>query len=85
MMILGIDPGTAITGFAFIEKTGKNIHIVEYGVMTTKAGLSLSERLMQIGTDLEDLIDTYRPTICGVERLFFLRNVTNGIDVAHAR
>lgn len=40
---------------------------------------------MQIGTDLEDLIDTYRPTICGVERLFFLRNVTNGIDVAHAR
>ena len=84
-MILGIDPGTAITGFALLEKTGKVFHIVEFWVITTKAWLSLSERLMQIGTDLEDLIDTYRPTICGVERLFFLRNVTNGIDVAHAR
>ena len=85
MMILGIDPGTAITGFALLEKEGKSTHIVEYGVITTSSGLSLSERLMQIGTDLEDLINTYRPTLCGIERLFFLRNVTNGIDVAHAR
>lgn len=59
--------------------------VIEYGVITTRAGLSLSERLLQIGNDLEELIDTYHPTICGVERLFFLRNVTNGIDVAHAR
>jgi crossover junction endodeoxyribonuclease RuvC len=41
--------------------------------------------LVQIGTDLRELIDTYHPTICGIERLFFLRNVTNGIDVAQAR
>ncbi len=40
---------------------------------------------MQIGSDLRELIDTYHPTICGIERLFFLRNVTNGIDVAQAR
>jgi crossover junction endodeoxyribonuclease RuvC len=59
--------------------------VIEYGVITTRAGLSLSERLLQIGNDLRELIDTYHPTICGVERLFFLRNVTNGIDVAHAR
>lgn len=59
--------------------------VIEYGVISTRAGLSLSERLLQIGNDLRELIDTYHPTICGVERLFFLRNVTNGIDVAHAR
>ena len=61
------------------------VRVIEYGVITTRAGLSLSERLLQIGNDLRELIDTYHPTICGVERLFFLRNVTNGIDVAHAR
>ncbi len=85
MIILGIDPWTATTGFALLEKEGRVTRVIEYGVITTRAGLSLSERLLQIGNDLRELIDTYHPTVCGVERLFFLRNVTNGIDVAHAR
>ena len=54
-------------------------------MIETKAGVEFSDRLVQIGSDLRELIDTYRPTICGIERLFFLRNVTNGIDVAQAR
>lgn len=61
------------------------MRVIEYGVISTKAGLSLSERLVQIGNDLRELLDTYSPDMCGIERLFFLRNVTNGIDVAHAR
>lgn len=85
MIILGIDPGTATTWFALLEKEGRDIRVLEYWVITTHSGLSLSERLFQIGKDLQEIIDTYRPTVCGVERLFFLRNVTNGIDVAHAR
>ncbi len=85
MIILGIDPWLATLWFALLEKEGKIIRVIEYGVIETKAGLSLSERLVQIGTDLRELIDTYHPTLCGIERLFFLRNVTNGIDVAQAR
>ncbi|MBC7498562.1 crossover junction endodeoxyribonuclease RuvC [Candidatus Gracilibacteria bacterium] len=85
MIILGIDPGTATTGFAVLEKEGKRVTILEYGVITTRAGVDFSDRLVQIGTDLSEIIDTYRPTICGMERLFFLRNVTNGIDVAQAK
>jgi crossover junction endodeoxyribonuclease RuvC len=85
MIILWIDPGTATTGFAVLEKEWKTIRVIEYGVITTRPWLSLSERLVQIGNDLREVIDTYHPTICGIERLFFLRNVTNGIDVAHAR
>lgn len=85
MIILWIDPWTATTGFAILEKEGKKVRILEYGVITTRAGLSLSERLVQIATDLIEMIDLYNPTICGIERLFFLRNVTNGIDVAQAR
>jgi crossover junction endodeoxyribonuclease RuvC len=85
MIILWIDPGTAITWFAVLEKDWRSLRVIEFGVITTKAWLSLSERLVQIGNDLQEVIDTYNPTFCGIERLFFLRNVTNGIDVAHAR
>jgi crossover junction endodeoxyribonuclease RuvC len=59
--------------------------VIEYGVIETKPGISFSDRLIQISQDLRELIDTYQPTLCGIERLFFLRNVTNGIDVAQAR
>jgi crossover junction endodeoxyribonuclease RuvC len=85
MIILGIDPGIAIVGFALLEKEGNTLRVLEYGVIETKAGIAFSERLVQVASDLSELIDTYRPTICGIERLFFLRNVTNGIDVAQAR
>lgn len=85
MIILGIDPWIATTWFAVLEKEGKIVRILEYWVITTKPGVSFSDRLVQIGSDLTEILDTYRPIICGMERLFFLRNVTNGIDVAQAR
>jgi crossover junction endodeoxyribonuclease RuvC len=85
MIFLGIDPWTATTGFAFLEKEGRSIRVLEYGVISTPAGLSLAERLLLIARDLRELLDTYSPTVAGIERLFFLRNVTNGIDVAQAR
>ena len=85
MIILGIDPWLATVWFALLEKEGKIVRVLEYWVIETRAGLIFSERLVQIGNDLKELIDTYRPTLCGIERLFFLRNVTNGIDVAQAR
>lgn len=85
MIILGIDPWLATVWFALLEKEGKVVRVLEYWVIETRAGLIFSERLVQIGNDLKELIDTYRPTLCGIERLFFLRNVTNGIDVAQAR
>lgn len=85
MIILWLDPGTAITGFAVLEKEWKKIRILEYGVITTLAGTVFADRILQIGSDLAQILDTYHPTVCGIERLFFLRNVTNGIDVAQAR
>lgn len=85
MIILWLDPGTATTGFALIEKEGKKVRILEYGVISTSPGTAFSDRLIQIANDLTQILDTYQPTACGIERLFFLRNVTNGIDVAQAR
>lgn len=85
MIFLWIDPWYATVGFALIEKEQGSIRVIEFWVIETKAGINFSDRLIQIASDLREIIDTYHPTICGIERLFFLRNVTNGIDVAQAR
>lgn len=85
MLILWLDPWLATIGFSILEKEGNVIRVVEYGVIETRAGVPFPDRLLQIQGDLRELLDTYNPNFCGIERLFFLRNVTNGIDVAHAR
>lgn len=84
-IILGIDPGTTTVGFAVIEKSGRNVSILNYGIITTPPKIDISLKLFDIAKDLEDLINTYHPTVCGIEKLFFLKNLKTGIDVAQAR
>ena len=84
MRILGIDPGLAIVGFGLIEaETGKT-QMLQYGAVTTPAGLPLAARLVQLERDMEELIAQLRPEAIAVEELFF-NNITTGIAVAHAR
>ena len=85
MRILGIDPGYATIGFGLIEAERGQVHMVTYGAITTPAGLPLSRRLYQIGTDMEDLIGQLKPDVMAVEELFFNTNITTGISVAHGR
>ncbi len=85
MIYLGIDPGTTTIGFALLEKEDRKVRVIEYGVLKIHPSLSLADKLIAIGQDIVELIDTYHPDRVGMERLFFLRNVTNGIDVAQAR
>ena len=85
MVILGIDPGVATIGFGLIRaERGKNT-LLQYGVITTPPGIPLSERLLQISYDMEQLIETFRPDEMAVEELFFSKNITTGIAVAHGR
>ena len=85
MRILGIDPGLAIVGFGLIEaETGKT-QMLQYGAVTTPAGLPLAARLVQLERDMEELIAQRRPEAIAVEELFFSNNITTGIAVAHAR
>ena len=84
-IILGIDPGTTTVGFALIEKNGRQVSILNYGVITTTPKIAIPLKLLDITKDLEDLIDTYHPTVCGIEKLFFFNNQKTGIDVAQAR
>ena len=85
MRILGIDPGFATIGFGLVEADRGQVHMVTYGAITTPAGLPLSRRLYQIGTDMEDLIGQLKPDVISVEELFFNTNITTGIAVAHGR
>lgn len=85
MRILGIDPGYATIGFGLIEAERAQVHMVTYGAITTPAGLPLSRRLFQIGTDMEELIGQLKPDAVAVEELFFNTNITTGIAVAHGR
>ena len=92
MRILGIDPGYATIGFGLIEGERAQYRMVTYGVITTPAGLPLSKRLYQIDRDmeeligqLEELIHAFHPDEMAVEELFFTKNITTGIAVAHGR
>jgi crossover junction endodeoxyribonuclease RuvC len=88
MVILGIDPGTATTGFGIIKnKSGKSgiFEPIRFGVITTPAQLDDAERLMVLAADLEMLITTYHPQVVGVERLFFTTNQKTAMQVAQAR
>ena len=85
MRILGIDPGYATIGFGLVEAERAQVKMVTYGAITTPAGLPLSKRLYQIGTDMEDLIGQLKPDVISIEELFFNTNITTGIAVAHGR
>ena len=85
MRVLGIDPGVATVGFGIIDVDRSAQQMVQYGAITTAAGLPLATRLVQIAADLEQLIIQFQPDEIAVEELFFSKNITTGIAVAHAR
>ena len=85
MRILGIDPGVAIVGFGLIESDRGSQQMLQYGAINTAAGLPLATRLVQIERDMEELLRQFKPDEVAVEELFFSKNITTGIAVAHAR
>ncbi|WP_297965062.1 crossover junction endodeoxyribonuclease RuvC [uncultured Anaerovibrio sp.] len=85
MLALGIDPGTAICGYGFVETNGSRLIAHEYGAITTSSKARPEDRLVKIYDGLDMLIKKYKPDVMGVEQLFFNRNVTTAIPVGQAR
>ena len=85
MLVLGIDPGTAITGYGLVREDETGLALVDCGIITTPAGLPLPERLQTIYQELRDLILRHQPAAAAVEELFFSRNVRTALSVGHAR
>ncbi len=88
MIILGIDPGTATTGYGIIKQHNNRLgefEVIDYGVITTKKTETDAERLLAIATDLQNIIKQFKPHRVGVERLFFTNNQKTAMTVAQAR
>ena len=85
MLVLGVDPGTAITGYGLVREEADGLTLVDYGVITTPAGQSLAERLQAIYRGLADVARQHQPQQAAVEELFFSRNVRTALSVGHAR
>jgi crossover junction endodeoxyribonuclease RuvC len=84
-VILGIDPGTASTGFGVISVEGNRLRTIEYGVIDTSSGSAPAVRLEQIFTGVREVLLRQRPQATAVESLFFNVNVQSALAVGQAR
>lgn len=84
-VILGLDPGTASTGFGVISVEGNRLRALDYGVIDTPSNTALEQRLEQIFADVRRILDRHRPDAAAVESLFFNVNVRTALAVGQAR
>ena len=86
MVVIGVDPGTATTGYGLVrENPDGSLSLVDYGAILTAAGLPMPQRLLELYRQLRDILLLHRPTSGAVEKLFFHRNVTTAISVGQGR
>lgn len=86
MLVLGIDPGTATTGYGVVERRANGLHaLVECGVVRTRARDPLPARLREIFDGVSELIARHRPAALSVEDVFYAKNVRTTVVLGHAR
>ena len=85
MIVLGIDPGTAALGYGVVERIGGRLRLVDVGCVVTSPDQTLGARLVQIHEAVVELIELHGPSLVGVERLFFSKNVQTAFAVGQAR
>jgi crossover junction endodeoxyribonuclease RuvC len=86
MLVIGIDPGTASTGYGVVRQTQEGeLDVVEFGVISTTPDEPMPQRLQKLFVELQELLAKHQPESGAVERLFFQRNVKTAISVGQAR
>ncbi len=85
MIILGIDPGSRITGYGLIEQQGNRLLHIDNGAIRTRSESPLAERLLLIYTQLEELIQKFQPDAMAVEQVFVAKNPASALKLGHAR
>jgi crossover junction endodeoxyribonuclease RuvC len=85
MLVLGIDPGTASTGYGVVRGVGSRLHAVAEGVIETRAGVPLERRLADIHRRVGELLDEHQPEAMAIEELYFGANVRTAFAVGQAR
>ncbi|MGH2894534.1 MAG: crossover junction endodeoxyribonuclease RuvC [Solirubrobacteraceae bacterium] len=85
MLVLGIDPGTASTGYGVVHGAGSRLRAVDDGMIQTHAGVPLERRLADIHQRVSDLLEEHRPDALAIEELYFGVNVRTAFAVGQAR
>lgn len=85
MIILGIDPGMAIVGYSIVEFDGETPTLLHSGSIRTSKDDREATRLLEIFNDMTTIVEKYQPDVASIEKLFFFRNQTTVMPVAHAR
>jgi crossover junction endodeoxyribonuclease RuvC len=85
MIAMGVDPGTAATGYAFLEERGPRVAVLEYGVVRSRPSDPLPQRLEKIHRELRQLMESYRPDAMALESVFFAKFVRSALILGHAR
>jgi crossover junction endodeoxyribonuclease RuvC len=85
MIVLGIDPGTASTGYGVVESSGSRLCALEDGVIATRAGIPLERRLADIHARVGELLDAHAPDAIAIEELYFGANARTAFAVGQAR
>ena len=86
MIVLGIDPGTAVTGYGVIKGDGSSPpHLIECGIIRTRPRDSLAARLQEIHAGITELIARHRPDALSIEDVFYAKNVRTTVVLGHAR
>jgi crossover junction endodeoxyribonuclease RuvC len=85
MIVLGIDPGTADTGFGVVHSAGSRLRALAEGVIQTRAGVPLERRLADIHAAVGELLDQHRPDAMAIEELYFGANARTAFAVGQAR
>ncbi|MBR5753958.1 MAG: crossover junction endodeoxyribonuclease RuvC [Clostridia bacterium] len=85
MRILGIDPGYAIIGWGVLDYESNKFSVVDYGAITTPAGMPFPRRIELIYEEITAILERLKPDALAMEKLYFTNNKTTGIDVAQAR
>jgi crossover junction endodeoxyribonuclease RuvC len=85
MIILGIDPGSAVTGFGIIETNANKLRMLDFGVIRTNRNHTLPSKLKTIYDGVAEVIETYKPDQMAVEDIFYSENVKTALVIGHAR
>ena len=85
MLVLGIDPGSRVTGYGLVEKTNNQVKYIHAGMISSPGRIPFYERIHRIFKSISEIIGEYRPHEMAIEDLFFAKNVKSSLKLGHAR
>jgi crossover junction endodeoxyribonuclease RuvC len=85
MLVLGVDPGSIVTGYGLVEKKNNHVTCVDAGVISSRGDIPFYERIYKIFQSIVEIMDRYQPGEMAIEDVFFAKNVKSSLKLGHAR